>query len=160
MRHSLITALQEFAGAVIVVSHDRGLLRSVCDQFWLVADGEVRDFDGDLEDYAGWLEKRAGSAATPNAPAARGGEKREQRRRGADSRRDLAPRRQEIKTIETSLAKLVQERTRLEADLAGLNFARDPAHARKVTERHAAVRHEVEQLETRWLELSERLESG
>ena len=48
MRHSLITALQDFAGAVIVVSHDRGLLRSVCDQFWLVADGVVRDFDGDL----------------------------------------------------------------------------------------------------------------
>jgi ATP-binding cassette subfamily F protein 3 len=49
---SLITALQEFAGAVIVVSHDRGLLRSVCDQFWLVSDGVVRDFDSDLEDYA------------------------------------------------------------------------------------------------------------
>ena len=66
MRHSLITALQDFAGAVIVVSHDRGLLRSVCDQFWLVADGVVRDFDGDLEDYAGWLEKRAGAVSTPN----------------------------------------------------------------------------------------------
>src|SRR5688572_4202745 len=160
MRHSLITALQEFAGAVIVVSHDRGLLRSVCDQFWLVADGEVRDFDGDLEDYAGWLEKRAGSAATPNAPSARGSEKRDQRRKGADSRRDLAPKRQEIKTIDASLAKLAQERTRLEAELAGINFSRDAAHARKVTERHAAVRHEIEQLETRWLELSERLESG
>ena len=73
MRHSLITALQEFAGAVIVVSHDRGLLRSVCDQFWLVADGAVRDFDGDLEDYAGWLEKRSTTASTPVAPEARNG---------------------------------------------------------------------------------------
>ena len=122
MRHSLITALQDFAGAVIVVSHDRGLLRSVCDQFWLVADGVVRDFDGDLEDYAGWLEKRAGSATTPAAPrrARRADdERREQRRKDADARRDLAPKRQEIKSIETSLAKLGQERARLESELAG-----------------------------------------
>ena len=72
MRHSLITALQDFAGAVIVVSHDRGLLRSVCDQFWLVADGAVTDFEGDLEDYSNWLEKRGSSASTPAAPKARG----------------------------------------------------------------------------------------
>jgi ATP-binding cassette subfamily F protein 3 len=167
MRHSLITALQEFAGAVIVVSHDRGLLRSVCDQFWLVADGVVRDFDGDLEDYAGWLEKRAGAAATPVAPKARNegqpkarGDGQPKRRKQNGEQRDLAPKRQEVKAIETSLAKLGQERTRLESDLATLDYGRDAAHARKVTEHHAAVLREIEQLETRWLELSERLESA
>jgi ATP-binding cassette subfamily F protein 3 len=160
MRHSLITALQDFAGAVIVVSHDRGLLRSVCDQFWLVADGAVQDFDGDLEDYAGWLEKRAGAAATPAAPRPRSEERKDQRRKDAGARRDLAPRRQEIKSIETSLAKLGQENSKLESELAGLDYARDPSHARKVSERHAALRREIEELETRWLELSERLESA
>jgi len=165
MRHSLITALQGFAGAVIVVSHDRGLLRSVCDQFWLVADGVVQDYDGDLDDYATWLEKRAGSSTTPAAPkpssdAERSRPGRDQRRKGADARRDVAPRRQEIKTIETSLAKLGQERTKLETELATLDYGRNPDHARKVTERHATLVREVEQLETRWLELSERLESG
>jgi len=164
MRHSLITALQDFAGAVIVVSHDRGLLRSVCDQFWLVADGVVRDFDGDLEDYAGWLEKRAGAATTPAAPKPRTDERKpspkDGRRRDAGARRDLAPKRQEIKSIETSLAKLGQERTRLESELTGLDYGRDPGHARKVTERHSALLEEIEQLETRWLELSERLESA
>jgi len=187
MRHSLITALQDFAGAVIVVSHDRGLLRSVCDQFWLVADGAVQDFDGDLEDYAGWLEKRGGSAATPVAPEARQGKQPEarqgnqpktrndgqpkprqdkqttpqdKRRRDADARRELGPRRQEVKAIETSLAKLAQERTRLETELSGIDYARNADHARKVTERHKALLREVEHLETRWLELSERLESG
>jgi len=160
MRHSLITALQDFAGAVIVVSHDRGLLRSVCDQFWLVADGKVGDFDGDLEDYSNWLEKRGSTASTPAVPKPRGEEKgRGNKRKDADARKDLAPKRQEIKSVETSLDKLGQERARLEKELAGLDYARDPAHARKVTERHAALIREVEQLETRWLELSERLES-
>jgi ATP-binding cassette subfamily F protein 3 len=155
MRHSLITALQGFAGAVIVVSHDRGLLRSVCDQFWLVSDGVVRDFDGDLEDYAGWLEKRGSTASTPKIPKPRGAGNRNDK-----ARKDLAPKRQEIKSIETSLGKLTQERTRLEKELAGLDYSRDAGHARKVTENHAAVVREVEQLETRWLELSERLESA
>jgi ATP-binding cassette subfamily F protein 3 len=160
MRHSLITALQDFAGAVIVVSHDRGLLRSVCDQFWLVADGRVTDFEGDLEDYSNWLEKRGSTASNPAVPKTRGEEKRAQRRKdGGDTRKDLAPRRQEIKSVETSLDKLGQERARLEKELAGLDYTRDPAHARKVTERHAALIREIEQLETRWLELSERLES-
>jgi ATP-binding cassette subfamily F protein 3 len=147
-------------------------LRSVCDQFWLVADGAVRDFDGDLEDYAGWLEKRApgaarDGAATPVAPQDNRTAARDKRpgrskdgRRGADERRELGPRRQEVKAIETSLAKLAQERTRLETELAGIDYARNAGHARKVTERHAALLNEVEQLETRWLELSERLESG
>jgi ATP-binding cassette, subfamily F, member 3 len=160
MRHSLITALQDFAGAVIVVSHDRGLLRSVCDQFWLVADGAVTDFEGDLEDYSNWLEKRGSAASTPAAPKPRSeGDKRDKRRDKVASRNDSAPKRQEIKTIETSLEKLGQERAKLEKELAGIDFTRDPAHARRVTERHGALVREVEQLETRWLELSERLES-
>jgi len=161
MRHSLITALQDFAGAVIVVSHDRGLLRSVCDQFWLVAEGEVRDFDGDLEDYSSWLEKRGGSATTPAQPKPRGEERREKKNsKGGPDRKDLQPKRQEVKAIETTLAKLTQERARIETEIAGLDYSRDAAHGRKVTERHAVVLRDIEQLETRWLELSERLESA
>jgi ATP-binding cassette subfamily F protein 3 len=159
MRHSLITALQDFAGAVIVVSHDRGLLRSVCDQFWLVADGLVRDFDGDLDDYAGWLEKRGVAAAGPPTPRETVKEKPRKQRDG-DKGRDSAPKRQEIKSLETSLAKLGQERDKLEQDLAGLDYSRDAAHARKVTDRHAALLRDIDKHETRWLELSERLESG
>ncbi len=162
MRHSLITALQDFAGAVIVVSHDRGLLRSVCDQFWLVADGTVSDFDGDLDDYANWLEKRGGAAATPAQPKAQNkdkgdGNKRDTRKK--DGRKDTTSKRQEIKAIESSLEKLGQDRGKLEKELAGIDYGRDAAHARKITQQHAAVVREVGELETRWLELSERLES-
>jgi len=144
---------------VIVVSHDRGLLRSVCDQFWLVADGAVTDFEGDLEDYSNWLEKRGTAASTPAAPKPRSENDKRDKRRDKGARSDSTPKRQEIKSIETTLEKLGQERARLEKELEGVDFARDPAHARKVTERHGALIREVEQLETRWLELSERLES-
>ena len=57
MRHALLVALQDFAGAVVIVSHDRALLRGACDRFLLVANGVVAPFDGDLEDYAGWLAR-------------------------------------------------------------------------------------------------------
>jgi hypothetical protein len=91
-------------------------------------------------------------------PKPRGDKSRGQRSKDGP-RKDLAPKRQEIKSVETSLDKLGQERARLEKELEGLDYARDAAHARKVTERHTALIREIEQLETRWLELSERLES-
>ena len=89
MRHSLITALQDFAGAVIVVSHDRGLLRSVCDQFWLVADGAVTDFDGDLEDYAE-LARKARQRRVARPPRPRRAATSRMRTRRADSKRRKA----------------------------------------------------------------------
>lgn len=58
MREALVVALQEFAGAMVLVSHDRHLLSSCVDEFWLVADGQVQPYDGDLQDYADWLKQR------------------------------------------------------------------------------------------------------
>ena len=146
------------------MSHDRGLLPQCLRPPWLVSEGAVTDFEGDLEDYSNWLEKRGSSASTPAAPKTRGasprGDKgRGQKREKAEARNDVVPKRQEIKSIETSLEKLGQERVKLEKELAGIDFTRDAAHARKVTERHGALAREIEQLETRWLELSERLAS-
>ena len=126
MRHSLITALQDFAGAVIVVSHDRGLLRSVCDQFWLVADGEVRDFDGDLEDYSNWLEKRGSSASTPAAPKPRGEKATRAAPQGCGTRARISPR--NVRRSSPSRHPWTssgQERAKLEKELAGLDYARD-----------------------------------
>jgi ATP-binding cassette, subfamily F, member 3 len=88
MRHALLVALQEFAGAVVVVSHDRTLLRGACDTFLLVAHGSVSPFDGDLDDYAAWLAKSSKprpasevSAAGPVSPS-----RQEQRRLDAEAR--------------------------------------------------------------------------
>jgi ATP-binding cassette subfamily F protein 3 len=161
MRHSLAMALQEFAGAVITVSHDRGLLQSVCDEFWLVADGSVSRFDGDLTDYANWLERRGNAASrdtSATAPAA--GDRREQRRQQAAARNLLSPLRSDIRALELSLERLGRERGQLEAQLADPQlYASDASgSARELASRHAAVLQEVQHLEARWLERSEELE--
>ena len=62
-REALSMALNEFEGTVMLVSHDRALLREVCDEFWLVADGVVKPFDGDLDDYQRWLLDQSKEAA-------------------------------------------------------------------------------------------------
>ncbi|MFM7626211.1 MAG: ABC-F family ATP-binding cassette domain-containing protein, partial [Gammaproteobacteria bacterium] len=72
MRDSLLLALQQFTGAVVLVSHDRGLLGSVCDEFLRVRDGRIEPFDGDLADYARWLAQGTGAASGASAVASTG----------------------------------------------------------------------------------------
>jgi ATP-binding cassette, subfamily F, member 3 len=161
MRHALLVALQEFPGAVVVVSHDRTLLRGACDSFLLVANGAVTPFDGDLDDYATWLGKSgkvraiADSAAASAAPS-----RQEQRRLDAEARNRLTPLRNEQKRIEGQLEKLGGERVRLEAALADPETytTKPPEEGRRLTQRHAEVVREIGTLEERWLEVMSELE--
>jgi ATP-binding cassette, subfamily F, member 3 len=175
MRESLLLAIQEFGGAVVTVSHDRALLRGVCDEFLLVGDGGVTAFDGDLEDYASWLGRRQASAATTEpadtaaiAGAANrpGGGRRESgseaRRRSANARQKLAPLRRELQQAEEELATLGVRRQALEARLADPDFY---STASAVEQREAAVEHarlgeRIDAAETRWLELTAELEAA
>ena len=122
MRHSLITALQDFAGAVIVVSHDRGLLRSVCDQFWLVADGAVTRLRGrprGLLELAREARQRrfdAGRAQSPRGEVTRDADKSAKRPTRATTSRPSGRRSSPSRRRWTSSA---QERARLEKELAG-----------------------------------------
>ncbi|MCC6172020.1 MAG: ATP-binding cassette domain-containing protein, partial [Gammaproteobacteria bacterium] len=183
-RESLLLALQEFAGAVIIVSHDRALLRGVCDEFLLVGDGVAQPFDGDLEDYASWLGKRRPGAsqkvATPgtagsdgrrdrgrssghsrsgDAPVVAAARSRETRRDEAAARTRLAPLRREMEKLEAQLAGVARERETLEARLVEPAAYDGPDAHRELGARHAALQTEIEQLESRWLELGEELES-
>jgi ATP-binding cassette subfamily F protein 3 len=160
MRESLLLALQDFAGAVVVVSHDRALLRGVCDEFLLVADGHATPFDGDLDDYAAWLARRQVPAEeAPPRPAV---DRREQRRREAEARNQLAPLRAELRRVERELESWSSRRGALELELGDPEFysRSDAAHQRKTLEAHAAAVRTIESLETRWLELGEQLEAG
>jgi len=161
MRHALLMALQDFPGAVVIVSHDRTLLRGACDSFLLVAQGAVTPFDGDLDDYAAWLAKNGKSRATPETPeAAPTLTRQEQRRLDAEARNRLTPLRNEQRRLEDQLEKLGAERGRLEAELADPQTytTKPPEESRRLTLKHTELVREIAALEERWLEVMSELE--
>ena len=166
MREALTEALQDFGGALVVVAHDRHLLRATTDVLWLVADGKIALFDGDLDDYRDWVlslrrrervEPEAGVAA---APVDRKAQKREEaaaRQRLADARRPLASRQT---AIEREMAGYNREREQLDAWLAAPDAysetMKDELKAKVA--RQGEVTWQLARLETEWLELVEALE--
>ena len=162
MRDSLLLALQEFSGAVILVSHDRGLLGSVCDEFWLVRDGAATRFDGDLQDYAQSLARDVRSGASSSTRRSEDVvDRREQRRRDAAARQQLASLRTELKAVEKELERLSTQRRELEQQIinAASSNASDPA-MRSVPQRLGVLVKQIEKLEERWLELGAELEAA
>jgi ATP-binding cassette subfamily F protein 3 len=163
MRHALLVALQDFAGAVVIVSHDRALLRGACDRFLLVAGGGVTPFDGDLEDYAEWLT-RGGGAPQPEVSAESGAQapsRREQRRLEAEARNRLTPLRAEQRKLESRLERLTAERKDIESRLADpATYATATAdEQRRLSARHGELAREISTVEERWLEVAAVLEA-
>ena len=173
MRHALDMALQSFAGAVVLVTHDRHLLRDSVDEFWLVADGRVQPFDGDLDDYARWLRERKtispGNEGPGNeraaAPKPEGGDSRDrkkERKEAARAREAVKPLRQEVQRIEKALAKRQQELAGVETELAdtALYETERQGDLQALLRRQAELNDAVEQLEAEWLQATERLEQA
>jgi ATP-binding cassette subfamily F protein 3 len=168
MRHALTRALAEYDGSLVLVSHDRALLRTVCDGFMLVADGRATEFDGDVDDYLAWLaERRAHSdaVATP-ASVAEGREARRAQRQNAQAERQarLAQRRplaKESAQLEREIADLEAEKRGLEAKLADAAFYAAGNHAEvgAATRRTAEVARRLTAAEERWLEVQAELEA-
>ncbi len=173
-REALSMALNEYEGSVMLVSHDRALLREVCDEFWLVAKGRVEPFDGDLDDYQKWLleqsretaraarEAASAPVGTANAPGAESGaaNRREERKAQAAARQKVEaqarPLKKEQAQIEQRLTAVQAEQARL---LEGLGLPDvPPAERADQGRRLKQLEDEVEQLELRWLELGEALE--
>lgn len=162
MRFALNVALQEFDGAVVLVSHDRYLLRSVSDRFLLVEGGSVKAFDGTLEDYAAHLtEQRRGAPVNANDGANSAEQRRERRRREAEQRQRLQPLRKRLQDMETRMAQLNGRRQEIEHWLAQPDVYE--AQHRESLQQHlreqGRLSQELEQLEQQWLELGEQLEA-
>ncbi|WP_369958331.1 ATP-binding cassette domain-containing protein [Pseudomonas benzenivorans] len=165
MRLALTLALQEFSGTVVVVSHDRHLLKSTTDEFLLVADGRVQAFDGDLDDYARWLlDFRARQAPVP----ANGGEaglertdKRAQRQAAAALRQQLAPHKREADRLEQELGQLHERLAGIEARLgdSALYEAARKDELRDLLAEQAKLKGHEADLEERWLLALETLEA-
>ncbi|WP_236233286.1 ATP-binding cassette domain-containing protein [Pseudomonas tohonis] len=164
MRLALTMALQDFAGAVLVVSHDRHLLKSTTDEFLLVADGRIQPFDGDLDDYARWLvdyRARQAPASTPAAGAGTGTDKRAQRQAAAALRQQLAPHKREAEKLEKELGTLHEKLSAVEARLgdSGLYEASRKDELRDLLAEQARLKAREGELEEKWLEALELLEN-
>lgn len=160
-REALIMALNDFAGAVVIVSHDRHLLEATVDQFWLVGDGTVRPFDGDLDDYRD-LILAPPAAGTKNARSSDGKPTARERRRDAAAKRaETADLRKTLNKTEKLVADLQKKIQRIDAAMADPETFQGDATAfsDKAKERAATIR-ELEATEARWLSLAEQLEAA
>jgi ATP-binding cassette subfamily F protein 3 len=173
-REALGMALNEFEGTVLLVSHDRALLRAVCDEFWLVGRGGVAPFDGDLDDYQRYLLDEAkrlreglkenASEPVSAAASATSGESlnpKLQRKAEAQRRAELSqktqPLRRELQKVESEMEALNAERTALEAQLTQPMPAAEIAQAGR---RLKVVSEQLEALEERWLTLTDQIEQA
>jgi ATP-binding cassette, subfamily F, member 3 len=181
-REALTMALAQFEGTLVVVSHDRHLLRATTDQFIIVADGKLQPFDGDLDDYKDWLfQTKLGkgttvlpaagkdnktafpvaSSVTPPAPVA---DKRDQKRQEAEERQRVAalkkPIEGKIKRLEEQIAKRNGQKAEVDAQLAepSIYEAANKARLKTLLADQSFFTKDLAQLEAEWLDLQEQLE--
>jgi len=176
-REALAAALAEFSGSMLLVSHDRHLLRTTVDDFWIVADGTVQEFPGDLEDYREWLAartaqaRREDNAARREASAEAGGEslsaaeRKAQRRREAEARQRLSalrkPLERELAEVEAQMQAQRERLQALDALIADPGLYEDARRDERlrVLAEHGELTKQQQALEDRWLALQEALEN-
>ena len=162
-RGALIEAINDYPGAVILVSHDRYLLEACADRLWLVQGGRVAPFDGDLDDYRRHVlsggEDRGGNAA--KAPAPVQVDRQEARRAAADKRTETAPLRKRVQKAESEIALLTRQLQKLDTTLAdGALFTREPVRAAELSKTRAKVVASIAAAEEEWLAASSALETA
>jgi ATP-binding cassette subfamily F protein 3 len=170
-REALVRALNDYSGAVVLITHDRHLIDASADRLWLVADGTVKPFDGDVEDYRRMIlgiapmSREAEPAATkPQAPPSKTqlapGSQKDVRREAAARREVLAPLRRKIGAVERRIETLRSEIERLDKELAAPElYATDPDKAAALAKTRAGHVHDFARAESEWLDLSAELEA-
>ncbi|MFM1897529.1 MAG: hypothetical protein RLZZ385_2603 [Pseudomonadota bacterium] len=169
MRHALTVALQGFAGAIIMISHDRHLLSNTVDEFHAIRDGRLVPFDGDLKDYERWLQQVRAEAerkAQGQRPTAAPGEtqtnRKQQRQLAAAQREQTADLRKQLRQIEKQMGALELELGQLNEQLADPVLYED-GNRRRLTgllQRQGEVRQQLSAVEEQWLELGTTLEQA
>jgi ATP-binding cassette subfamily F protein 3 len=168
MRHALTMALQEFEGAVIVVSHDRHLLRNTVNEFLLVADGNVSEFDGDLEDYYKWMQQQKTNSASAEKETTTASEsdskvdKKAQRQQSAAQRAQLKPLTNKLKNLESQLEKLHKRLGEIETQLGDSSIYDDKNKAKlqELLAEQGKLQTQLDETEENWLIVSEELEAA
>jgi ATP-binding cassette subfamily F protein 3 len=165
MRHALGMALQDYTGAIVIVSHDRYLLKLVADELWLVHDGRAAPFDGDLDDYAAWLRNEAQSSRSPTrtdeAPRSAVADK-ERKRLEAARRAALAPFRAAVTAAERSMARLTPVLAEIQDQLGDPSLYEPGARTalEQLLTRQATLQAELSSAEEAWMAASEAMEAA
>jgi ATP-binding cassette subfamily F protein 3 len=168
MRHALTMALQGFEGGLIVVSHDRHLIKTVADTLWLAADGKLKVFDGDLDDYQAWLRARAkaqsGSPGSPGGSLCTAAGTKPSRANPAGNPtarpggRQVEQWRRELVQIEKKLAAIGAERALIEQELGKADASTGEEQRGKLLEKYARLHRDADKWEARWLEIGTAIE--
>nr|WP_314898762.1 ATP-binding cassette domain-containing protein [uncultured Deefgea sp.] len=171
MREALTFALQDFDGALIVVSHDRHILRATVDDFWLIEDGRVGPFDGDLDDYTRYSqEKRSGDKSAANAVVsasqpATNVNRKEQKRLAAEARQNLAnarkPLEKDLARIEAEMARITAEQATITATLADetLYLPERKEALQKILASEIKLKEKLAEREAAWMAVSDEIEN-
>lgn len=153
-RQALVEALNEFPGAVILISHDRSLLDAAAERLWLVADGTVRPYEGDLDEYQQLVLRRS-APKERNVSASDAAARKDM----APKRPALGPLRKQIKEAETAMARMEGEIAKLDSRLAAPGFyEKDPREAAQLSATRAQMSEKLATEEERWITLSAELE--
>ncbi len=162
MRHALSVALQDYEGAIVVVSHDRHLLRSVTDQLLLVSGGKVQPFDGDLDDYRVWLTEQKKSEEKPVADNVQTVSRKDQRKLDAERRLRHKPLFDALKKAEVAVEKYHNEQRQLEHQLAdpAIYAESEKEQLKKLMERKIKVDKALDDAEAAWMEAEEKIEAA
>ncbi|HJU40496.1 MAG TPA: ATP-binding cassette domain-containing protein, partial [Tahibacter sp.] len=161
MREALTEAINGFDGALVLVAHDRSLIRTCCETLYLVGAGRVQPYDGDLEDYARIVLRQAAEAAG-DVPTAAGASRKDERRERAEQRARLAPMKNEVQRIEKRMADVDAKKRKAEEALQDPALYAQGTSPRigELTRRVAELRAELSQLEEDWLAAQEALEQA
>ncbi len=160
-REALVQAINGFAGAVVIVSHDPHMVELIADRLWLVADGRVTPYDGDLDDYRALLLGATDGKGRPDDTSRAADPKREARRAAAERRRQLAPLKKRADAAEKAVAKLEAEKARLHDALADpALYQREPARAAALQKSLGETEKSLARAESDWLGLLEEYEDA
>ncbi len=164
-RRALMEALNDYEGAVLLITHDRSLMELVADRLWLAADGTIAPFDGDMEVYTRFVLDRARAAAKAEAEARGGGgagnSAKDARKAAADARAKVAPLRRAVEAIEKRMEALTRKIADTDTELAHPDlFARNPAKAVALGKARAEAADQLETTEMEWMEAAEAYEAA
>ena len=166
MRQALTEALVDYEGSLVVVSHDRHLLRNTVEEFYLVHDKKVEEFKGDLEDYQKWLSEQNSTSENKDSEKVGDNEnsvqnRKEQKRREAELRQQTAPLRKKITQLEEKMNKFSSELANIENQLADTELynAENKEKLTALLAQQVDVKKALDDVETEWMTAQEELEA-